>query len=111
MDIVVGWALCAISSCGKCNQSKGNKEWELWMRSNAPLSPTGRGIPNIEERIARIKSFAQWRVVEPINFESILGPDAWREYWHHCERVVECLRESQALADALRRRIAEAHDK
>lgn len=94
-----------VPSCGKCNQSKGNKPWELWMRSAAPLSPTGRALPDIEKRIARLKSFERWRVVAPIDFETLLGREVWCEYWMHCERVVDCLRESQAVADALRDRI------
>ena len=98
-----------VPSCGKCNQSKGNRDWEAWMRSNAPLSPTGRQLPDVEQRIARLKRFEGWRPVSPIDFEKLLGPGAWQEYWQHCDRVIDCLRESQAVADALRRRIAEQH--
>jgi len=28
-----------VPSCGKCNQSKGNKDWRTWMLSDAKLSP------------------------------------------------------------------------
>jgi endonuclease I len=40
-----------VPSCGKCNQSKGNKNWKLWITSEAKLSPASRGISNIENRI------------------------------------------------------------
>src|SRR5829696_8240616 len=33
-----------VPSCGKCNQSKGNKRWETWMLSDAPRAPAKRGI-------------------------------------------------------------------
>src|SRR5438132_2839296 len=28
-----------VPSCGKCNQSKGNKEWRVWISSGARHSP------------------------------------------------------------------------
>jgi hypothetical protein len=45
-----------VPSCGKCNQSKGNKAWRPWMLSAAPRSPAGRKIANVTERIARLEA-------------------------------------------------------
>lgn len=42
-----------IPSCGKCNQSKGNRNRKTWMLGNTPLSPHSRQIPDIEYRIAK----------------------------------------------------------
>ena len=33
-----------VPSCGKCNQSKGNKDWNTWINSDAKLSPKTRNI-------------------------------------------------------------------
>lgn len=43
-----------VPSCGKCNQSKGNSDWRDWMFGKAKLSPTGRGLSNIAERVSRL---------------------------------------------------------
>src|ERR1039457_7082974 len=40
-----------VPACGKCNQSKGNKDWKEWMRGSAAQSPARRGVLDIEERI------------------------------------------------------------
>ena len=45
-----------VPSCGKCNQSKGNTPWRDWMLGKAKLSPTGRGLANIADRISASRS-------------------------------------------------------
>jgi hypothetical protein len=40
-----------VPACGKCNQSKGNRPWHEWMLSTAALSPSSRGIADVEVRI------------------------------------------------------------
>src|SRR5947209_8453479 len=56
-----------VPSCGKCNQSKGNKSWREWMLSSAKFSPTGRGIPDVHDRVARLETYERWR--RPINVD------------------------------------------
>jgi hypothetical protein len=46
-----------VPSCGKCNQSKGNKPWKEWMRSDAKLSPKSKGVTDLEDRIARLEAY------------------------------------------------------
>src|SRR5207302_9511130 len=70
-----------VPCCGKCNQSKGNKEWREWISSKARLSPTGRGVANVLERIGRLEQYERWRPATRISFESILGKDEWEHYW------------------------------
>ena len=41
-----------VPACGKCNQSKGNKPWRDWMLSGAKLSPTGRAVANVADRVS-----------------------------------------------------------
>lgn len=36
-----------VPACGKCNQSKGNKNWREWMLSDAPFSPKTRSVEDI----------------------------------------------------------------
>ena len=40
-----------VPACGKCNQSKGNRNWKDWMTSDAPLSPTTRGVKKLSKKI------------------------------------------------------------
>ncbi len=96
-----------VPSCGKCNQSKGNKPWRDWMLSSAKLSPTGRQIANVADRVARLEAFEKWRVPTKIDFESILGKEAWESYWALCEKVNNDLRQHQQVADSMRVRIVD----
>jgi hypothetical protein len=96
-----------VPSCGKCNQSKGNKPWRDWMLSGAKLSPTGRKLATVE-RIGRLEAYEKWRVPTKIDFESILGNEAWEKYWALCEKVNDDLRQHQQVADAMRVRIVDA---
>jgi hypothetical protein len=97
-----------VPSCGKCNQSKGNKDWRSWMLSGAKLSPTGRGVAGINARIQRLDSFVNWRVAAIVDFQQMVGDDCWTAYWQSCERLVEQMIECQREADALKERILNA---
>ncbi|MBL8797146.1 MAG: HNH endonuclease [Planctomycetia bacterium] len=94
-----------VPSCGKCNQSKGNKAWRVWMLSKAKLSPTGRGIPLIPDRIERLEAYEQWRCPVRVAFETVLNAEEWEAYWKTCEEVISQLRTCQEVADAIRARI------
>ncbi len=97
-----------VPACGKCNQSKGNKPWREWMLSSARLSPTGRQLADVAERVARLARFEQWRAPMQVNFAAIVGQDAWDHYWSLCERVIDELKQCQAVADAMQEQIAAA---
>lgn len=97
-----------VPSCGKCNQSKRNAPWREWMLSGANLSPTGRRLAGIEERIARLEAYERWRTPKQLDFTSLIGAVAWEEYWKMCEDVNEELKKCQAVADGLRLRIIES---
>jgi hypothetical protein len=94
-----------VPACGKCNQSKGNKPWREWMLSKARLSPTGRGVAGIGERVALLEKFEQWKAPTKVDFGSIVGPEEWERYWSLCEGVNEEMRLAQEVANALRVRI------
>ncbi len=97
-----------VPACGKCNQSKGNKPWRDWMLSRAKLSPTGRAVPNVADRVARLEAYERWRSPIKVDFESIVGRETWEHYWSLCEAVIDELRRNQQVADSIRARIVEA---
>ncbi len=98
-----------VPSCGKCNQSKRNEEWESWMRSEtAGLSPKSRGVKDLEERIERLRAFERWRPVAALDFEKFVGPEAWLAYWKRLETMDRTIVECQAAAKEVGEKIAAA---
>lgn len=97
-----------VPACGKCNQSKGNRPWRDWLVSGARLSPTGRGVDGIEQRIAALERYEHWKSPTQIDFCSILGAEDWNLYWSLCDAVNEELRRAHDVAVALRSRVAAA---
>jgi hypothetical protein len=100
-----------VPACGKCNQSKGNKNWREWILSGAKLSPTGRKLPNVSERVARLESYEKWRPPTCVDFGTIIGREEWEKYWSLCEGVIAELRECQQVADTIRAAVLEAAKK
>lgn len=96
-----------VPSCGKCNQSKGNKPWREWMTSKAPRSPKARGIPDIEARVERLATYEAWRPPTHVDFQHVLGADEWKEYWVTWERLIVSMRVAQDVADKLRAVVAQ----
>jgi len=94
-----------VPSCGKCNQSKGNKPWRGWMQGGKGLSPSGRGVADVAMRVSRLDAYEKWRPPTRIDFESILGREAWQRYWSLWEEVNVELRRCQEVADAMRNQI------
>lgn len=90
-----------VPSCGKCNQSKGNKEWKTWMLSTAKLSPTARGTKDILERIKRMEAYENFKAPTKIDFAAICchcWPNVWGQRQNKLERMQSLMRESRALA-------------
>ena len=100
-----------VPACGKCNQSKGNKQWRDWIVSKAKLSPAGRGLIDVKERIARLASYEEWQSPTQLDFERIIGRDEWEKYWELCEDVVAELRECQQVAELIRAKVVKAAQK
>lgn len=97
-----------VPSCGKCNQSKGNKPWREWMLGKAKLSPTGRGLADIANRVARLEAYEGWRSPTKLDFDAILPAEEWERYWKLCDDVIVELRRCQEVADSVRASIARA---
>lgn len=98
-----------VPACGKCNQSKGNKPWQNWIISGARLSPKSRGIPDLEARITRLKRFEEWRDVNPINFEEMVGTEMWTAHWENWKRVLDDMKTCQELAVQIRATIMDKY--
>jgi hypothetical protein len=96
-----------VPACGKCNQSKGNKPWRVWIVSKAKLSPAGRKLANIADRVARLETYEKWRPATKVDFEAILGREDWEKYWAMWTAVNETLSQCQEVAELLRTRVAE----
>lgn len=94
-----------VPSCGKCNQSKGNTDWEVWMRSQAARSPYRRNILDLEERIERRKRYERWADCQPIDLASILGDQDDTRYWQLLTNILAQMQEAQILANELSRKI------
>lgn len=96
-----------VPSCGKCNQSKGNKDWRTWIVSvRGRHTPATRKIADLTGRIARLETYEQWRAPTRIDFESRVPVDDWKQYWDMWSDINDELRRCQDLAETIRQRIA-----
>jgi len=98
-----------VPSCGKCNQSKGNKEWKTWMLSTAKLSPTARGVKDIAERVKRLDAYENSKAPTKMDFAAIVGEEIWAQHLDNLERVQVLMRESQELAAKINVEVASAY--
>jgi hypothetical protein len=97
-----------VPACGKCNQSKGNKDWRAWMLSDAKLSPKTKGIDDLKERINRLEKYDKWGAPTKVDFENIVGQQVWEQHWKNWELVQETMREAQKLAEQINSKVANA---
>jgi len=91
-----------VPACGKCNQSKGNRDWRDWMTSTAPLSPTTRGVKKLGQRIKRLQSFEAWGAEAIVDFEAALGSDAMRQHNDYLKQILSLMNEAETHSKALR---------
>jgi hypothetical protein len=97
-----------VPACGKCNQSKGKSDWRKWMVSSAKLSPKTRGKTDIEDRMARLADYENWRKPTNIAIESIVDAEMWKRHQTNWRTVLDLLKESQKLAKEIREAIEQA---
>ncbi len=97
-----------VPSCGKCNQSKGGKEWRNWIKSNAPLSPKSRNVRDLDKRIAHIAKYEKWANCSQIPIIDIVGKYLYRKYFGKLDQIVSEMWEAQRMADILRAKIHNA---
>jgi hypothetical protein len=91
-----------VPACGKCNQSRGNKDWRAWMLGTAAQSPTTRKIRDIPERILRLEAFERWSKPVCVNYAELAEKDHWTVHTTNLQRVLSLLEEAEAHAMKLR---------
>jgi hypothetical protein len=91
-----------VPACSTCNSSKRNENWRTWMLGSAPNSPTFRKIADVSERVLRLDSYEAWRPPTQIDFEALLGKEAWEHYWSLWEALNTALHEAQIVGDRMR---------
>jgi HNH endonuclease len=94
-----------VPSCGKCNQSKGNKPWKTWMVSKAVHSPANRGIPDVAARIERLEANEKWAACEPLDIEAIVDSELWARYFTIQNDVLGKMVEAQRLASQIKEQV------
>lgn len=98
-----------VPSCGKCNQSKGNKEWRVWIQSNAKLSPKKRGILDLSKRISRLEKYEMWGKPTKLDFAEIVGVDEWNKHWQKWQAILDLMKDAQLHATSIKTSIASAY--
>lgn len=94
-----------VPACGKCNQSKGNKEWKKWMFSDASLSPKSRGISGLDERCKRLEEYECKYEPIKLDFEKIVGKDLWERHWKNYKELIEFMKYCQETSDDIKGKI------
>ena len=94
-----------VPACGKCNQSKGNKEWKIWMLSDASRSPRSRRVSDLEERISRIQAYEQAFRPSTHDFAALVGERLWSQHWENWQRIIDEMKRAQVLAAEIKARI------
>jgi hypothetical protein len=100
-----------VPACQPCNSSKTNSHWKEWMLRQTGNTPKNRGIADLDERVGRLERFEVWREPTKVDFREILGDEDFEEYWRELDRVVTELQKSQAMADNLKQKIADARSR
>jgi hypothetical protein len=97
-----------VPSCGKCNQSKGNKYWKSWIMSGAKLSPKSRNVSDLGTKIERLNKYEEWGKVQPIDFQSLVDPEDWENHWKNWDTMISDMKKAQDHALRLRERVQKA---
>ena len=100
-----------VPSCGKCNQSKGNKEWNQWIYSDAMLSPKSRQVADLDMRVERLRAYEL--IYEPLkyNFEEIIGSELWQKHWSNHDHLIGLMKECQITSDYIKQRLFDGINK
>lgn len=94
-----------VPACGKCNQSKGNKEWKKWMYSDAVLSPKVRNIKDIDERCQRLAEYEKKYRPIKLDFEETVGKGLWEKHWENHKTLIQLMKICQETSDEIKAEI------
>ncbi len=91
-----------VPACGKCNQSRGNKDWKKWMTGKAKQSPATRDVKDLDLRIQRLEAFEEWSKPIQIEYEALAGSEQWATHLKHLDDVLSTLERAESHAKELR---------
>lgn len=97
-----------VPACGKCNQSKGNKPWRVWMLGSAKLSPRTRGVLGLDDKIAVLERYEKWGDPTHVDFADIVGDELWEQHWTNHVALLDQMREAEKVVELIRERVAGA---
>jgi HNH endonuclease len=86
-----------VPACGPCDDSKAQRDFDLWMRSNAKRSPTTREISDVEIRITRLREYAAHFGYVPTPLIKRLTPDQFHQLEELRGRLEQLRRDAEAL--------------
>lgn len=95
-----------VPACGKCNQSKGNRGWREWFYSSARLSPSSRGVVDLQAKAESLAEFEAWGSPTVVDFETLVGESLWEEHWANHKAIIKLMQEAEVTAARIRDRIA-----
>lgn len=91
-----------VPACGRCNQSKGSKEWRTWIQGKAKGSPASRKVSGLPERIATLENFEAWGNVDPIALSELASSELWSTHWENLRSLEAALHRAQEHAAILK---------
>ena len=97
-----------VPACGKCNQSKGNKDWKTWIYSNAKQSPKTKGVTDLDERVKRLEEYERQFTCARYDFKAIVGEELWNEHMDNREKILELMKKAQTTSDKIKQIIDQA---
>ena len=95
-----------VPACGKCNQSKGNKEWRIWMFGPARLSPASRSVVDLTDRATRLEAYEAWGTPIKLDIPTIVGEENWAGHWRNLAEIESAMRSAHEQSVALRERLS-----
>lgn len=76
------------------------------MLSAARLSPTSRGVPDIDDRVRRLEAFENWLEPTHVDFAAIVPPHLWEQHWENHAKLLSEMQEAELVAAQIRAEVA-----
>ncbi|NQX82844.1 MAG: HNH endonuclease [Flavobacteriaceae bacterium] len=91
-----------VPACGKCNQSKGNQNWNDWIKGDAKQSPFTREVEGLDQKISYLLEFEKWKTTTNIDFREIIGIEKWDEYENSYNKIILAMKEAQIISSEIK---------
>ena len=76
------------------------------MLGTAKLYPFSRKVPNLNEKISKLETYATQEGVKFIDFEQEVGNKLWEQHWKNWDLVLGEMQKAQKYADQLKEKLA-----